>query len=219
MNRRLRSVAPRGGFRSVVGAVLVLACLVPIGCSPRPSPAPHGPPPPSARPPQGRPGGPPQRNPLRPLVFYIPNRVVDLLDAVSVGVGLPSVPYLLPASLHANVHATRALQAGAGSTHGMFVGKGYQRQFLWLLEHHEFSLGPLVVWDLEYEGDELTTEIKEVGVLTPSDEPFAAEQMDYWAVGGHLGVLPVAVSVDLHPVELADAILGFFLVDFRGDDH
>jgi hypothetical protein len=43
--------------------------------------------------------------------------------------------------------------------------------------------------------------------------------MDYFAIGAHAGLLPVALELDVHPVELLDAIAGFFLFDITRDDY
>lgn len=200
--------------------LLFVACAVAAGCAP----------------PAGRSGGPPalkaplpaapsarrpavsRRGPLRPLVFYIPNRMLDLLDVVSFGIGLPSLPDSFPSYAHANVHASRAMQAGAGSTDGWFVGIGYGRAFAWRLRHRELSLGPLTMCELHRSGRP-GGDVERVGILLPSDPPFELGAMDYWAVGGHAGLLLVAASVDAHPAELFDAVAGFFFIDLTGDDY
>ncbi|MFP4058756.1 MAG: hypothetical protein ACLF0G_17955 [Candidatus Brocadiia bacterium] len=198
----------RRAFRRVCAAALACGLAATCGCGPRAQPLQAE----TAEQPAA-----PRRSPLRPVMFYVPNRVLDLLDTVSLGLAVPSIPYLLPASIHANVHATRAMQAGAGGTQGIFLGKGYRRQFAWRLIHHELSVGPLTVCDLEYSAA-TDTEVERVGVLVPSDEPFAEGYMDYWALGAHAGLLVVAVEADVHPLELADAVLGFLLIDLSGDD-
>ena len=212
MTSEVGSARPRcRGLLRVSSAALVLVCLGVGGCARGPSPISPAPPP--VTPPPS-----PKRSPLRPFIFYVPNRIKDVLDVVSFGVGIPSVPYLLPASAHANVHVTRAFQAGAGGTHGLFLGKGYRSRFAWVLIHHELSVGPLTVCELKHVA-EVSAEVGKVGILVPSDPPFDTGQMDYFAVGAHAGLLPVALELDVHPVELLDAIAGFFLLDITGDDY
>jgi hypothetical protein len=155
------------------------------------------------------------------VAFYLPNRVVDFLDVASLGVGIPAPPYLLPAAVHVNVHLTRLVQFGAGSTHGVFVGKGYDRRLAWGLIHHELSVGPLTVTRLERFEDEHepggVAAVDRVGVLLPSDPPFDSGKMDYLAIGVELGA-GAAVQVDVHPGEVLDAVLGLVFIDIVGDD-
>jgi len=156
------------------------------------------------------------------VLFYIPNRLADVLDIVSFGIGLPWPPHIFPASAHANVHLTRAFQVGVGHTHGLFIGKDYQRRLTWVFNHNEFSLGPLTVAGLTYrhwgESGETSASIERAGMLLPGDEPFAQGMMDYWAIGVNAGLLVAAVKVDVHVRELFDALLGFIFLDPMGDD-
>ncbi|MBM4042077.1 MAG: hypothetical protein FJ290_26575 [Planctomycetes bacterium] len=160
-------------------------------------------------------------SPLRALIFYLPNRVLDILDVVSVGVAPPAIPYIFPSSAHANIHLTRAFQVGAGNTRGVFLGKGYGRRFAWGLEHNELSIGPLTFAEYErFQGSGAeTSRVERVGMLLPTDAPFAEGMSDYWAIGAHIGLLPVAVELDVHPVELVDLLLGLLCLDIAGDDH
>jgi hypothetical protein len=199
--------------------VLAVLGLVLAGCGPSPVPRSQAPSLPAALaaslPTQAEPS---RRSPIYNVVFYLPNRIVDLLDCVSFGVGIPSVPFLFPSSVHANAHVTRAFQAGAGTTHGLFLGKDYSREFAWALIHNELAIGPLTVAELKHTTRE-SASVERVGILLPSDEPFAKKHMDYWAIGAHAGMLPVAVSADVHPVEIVDALLGFLFIDILDDDY
>jgi hypothetical protein len=154
---------------------------------------------------------------VKRVMYYLPSRVLDLLDVVSLGVGIPSIPYFFPASAHVNVHATRAFQVGAGGTHGLFIGWGYGRDLAWTFSHQELSIGPLTVCDLKYTADS-PLEVSRVGMLLPTDPPFEEGRMDYWAIGAHVGALVTAVDVDVHLVEIADALLGFLFIDLSADD-
>ncbi len=160
-------------------------------------------------------------SPLRSVIFYLPNRVLDLLDVVSLGVAPPSIPYLFPSSAHANIHVTRAFQVGAGNTHGVFLGRGYGRRFAWGLQHNELSIGPLTFAEYErFQGSGAeTSRVERVGMLLPTDAPFAEGMSDYWAIGAHLGLLPIALEVDIHPAELLDALLGLICIDSANDDY
>lgn len=197
---------------------LVLACLAAAGCGPNPAPLSHSTLPALIAGQLPAQAPPPRRSPIYHAVFYLPNRIVDLLDIVSFGVGIPSLPYVFPSAIHANAHVTRGFQAGLGNTHGLFLGKSFSRDFAWSLTHNEFSVGPFTITELKHTAQS-SAAVDKVGILVPSDEPFAQRRLDYWAVGAHAGFLPVAASVDVHPVEVLDALLGFFFIDLLGDDY
>ncbi len=190
---------------------LALICLAPLGLSA------------GAQTPSGTPAPPEptKPGPMRAVLFYLPNRVADILDVFTLGVGLPSIPYVLPASVHANVHATRAVQVGVGSTHGVFLGKDFRRRLSWGIVQDEFSAGPFTVTHLERfqrQGED-SAKVDRVGMLLPTDEPFAKGLSDYWAVGAQAGVLVAAIQVEVHPIEVLDALLGFLFIDISGDDR
>jgi hypothetical protein len=110
------------------------------------------------------------------------------------------------------------VQAGLGSTHGLFLGKSYSRDIAWALNHTEFSVGPLTVAELKHTA-QTSAEVSKIGMLVPSDPPFERERLDYWAIGAHAGFLPVAASVDAHPVEIVDALTGLIFIDLLEDDY
>ncbi|HPD14434.1 MAG TPA: hypothetical protein PLE19_05760 [Planctomycetota bacterium] len=203
--------------RVAMAALLALAmCLAAMGCAMR-SPAT-----PQALQATGQAAPADGASGYHAIAFYLPNRLVDVLDVVSFGIGLPWPPHLFPASAHVNAHVTRAFQLGAGHTHGVFIGKDYRRRFTWMFEHNEFSVGPLTVAGLTYrhtgaEG-EAAASLERAGMLLPGDEPFAQGLMDYWAVGANVGLLVAAAKVEVHLGELLDALAGFLLFDPAGDD-
>lgn len=41
---------------------------------------------------------------------------------------------------------------------------------------------------------------------------------DYWEIGGTLGLGLIEARVSIHPVDILDAVLGFFFIDIKGDD-
>jgi hypothetical protein len=208
----------------IVIAALVVGALVLSGCGPAPQQLqaktlpPEIEPEPGPTPPPVEPEPERKRSPMAPVMFYIPNRVKDIVDIISFGISPPSIPYLFPASVHANAHATRAIQVGAGNTHGVFLGKGYDYDFAWRFEHDELSILPLTICDMRHYTSTDDDEVERVGMLFPSDPPFEDGEMDYWAIGAHAGLLVVAVEADVHPVEILDAVLGFLFIDIMGDD-
>ena len=157
----------------------------------------------------------------RRALLYLPNRLLDITDMVSASVGVPLLPKLLVARpLHVNAHLTRAAQLGLGASDSIVnVGKGFRRRCLpWVNGVREVSAGPVAMchYTMDVGGEDL--DFRKAGILTPGDRPFAEGFMDYWAVGLEAAVLPVAAKVEIHPVEIADALLGFFLIDLSGDD-
>lgn len=169
---------------------------------------------------QPQPPRPKRASVLRSVLLYLPNRLLDTLDVFSLGIGVPSVAHVFPATFHVNAHATRAVQAGLGSTHGLFVGKDFRRRLAWGMKQDEISIGPFTVTQLErFQGEgEASAKVGRAGVLQPSDEPFAKDMTDYWAVGAHAGAILLAVQADIHPVEILDVLFGFFFVDISRDD-
>jgi hypothetical protein len=149
------------------------------------------------------------------IALYLPDRVLDLLDIVSfdVHVGL---------GVYANVHVTRAMQFGAGARGVAGIGWHDQRSLglelqgeagLWALAFASEAYGGLLTGTsgVVAGGQGLT------GLVEPTDMVFQ-EYRDYWAVGAGVTLLVVGVDVDLHPVELADALVGFTTIDFLHDD-
>jgi len=155
------------------------------------------------------------------LILYLPNRALDITDMISLAVGLPTFPkHWLAGFVHVNAHATRAVQVGAGNTNeNIMVGLGYKRQFLpWFEEKYELSGGPVTFAKHKISRGNNKTDFGKTGIFFPADEPFATGLMDYWGVGAEATVLPIGIQAGVHPVEIADAVLGFFMLDITGDD-
>jgi len=149
------------------------------------------------------------------LVMYPVNRILDILDVVSVYVGLEG-------GLYADVHATRALQASAGAGGGAQVG-WWQKRELAIGSAHVSGVA-LLPFSFEVESNSRagTRGGREVGfrlagLNRPRDLAYQRYR-DYWGVGGRAIALAVGAGVELHPVELVDALLGFVFVDFLHDD-
>lgn len=149
------------------------------------------------------------------LLMYPVNRVLDVLDVVSVHVGLEG-------GLYADAHATRAAQVALGAGGGMQLGWWQKRELAAGAGYVAgMALGP---FSLEVEGLTRagTRGARRVSVSPgpfnrPSD-PTYQRHRDYWGVGLRTVALIVGAEVEIHPVELADAACGFFFVDFLRDD-
>lgn len=155
------------------------------------------------------------------VLLYLPNRVLDIVDMISLNAAVPTFPkHWLAGFVHVNAHVTRVVQVGAGNTNeNIIVGLGHKRQFLpWFEEKYELSGGPLTFAKHKISRGNRKTDFGKTGVFFPGDEPFANGLMDYWGVGAEVTVLPVGVRAEVHPVEIVDALLGFFTIDIVNDD-
>jgi hypothetical protein len=155
------------------------------------------------------------RPPAVRALLYLPDRLLDLGDVLSFDLHLGF-------GLYANVHGTRALQAGLGARGVTGLG-WHERRSLGLRSQEDsgFVLAAL--------GAEATS-----GTLTGSSGIFSwsetlagvqdpghvlyQEVRDYWAVGGAVTLLVLGVDFDLHPLQVADFAAGWLTVDFLDDD-
>ena len=150
------------------------------------------------------------------LLFYIPNRIVDAFDFVSVALGVGPV-------VEARLMATRAIDFGLGisfstakvyKTYNRQYGLGIEEGWYWsfIVGEEDYTIGdttPLVAaYSESCAGFPLPTQ----RVYDFYDGP-----RDYWAIGGSLGLL-IDGDLYVHPVELVDFVLGFFLIDIKDDD-
>ena len=150
------------------------------------------------------------------LLFYIPNRFVDAFDTFSVSLGFGPI-------IEARLMATRAIDVGAGIGMDAKAYKLYNRQYGFGLEEGWY-------WSFICLGEEEFSVFESVGFVSKYTETragfpeptqrvydFFDGARDYWAFGGALG-LGLDGELYVHPVELADFILGFFLIDIKEDD-
>ena len=151
------------------------------------------------------------------VTLYFPNRVLDLLDSFSlnIGVGLTA---------HASLRATHELEIGGGVATTAQMVKDYNRQYGFASRNGYYSgAGPFVSTNMERRPAVLLA--KEYwwdkdGLVTPSDEIFLPKEgaIDFWEIGGSLGLAVIEADVSIHPVEILDAVLGFFFIDITDDD-
>ena len=151
------------------------------------------------------------------VTLYFPNRILDLLDAFSlnIGVGLTA---------HASLRATHEAEIGGGVSVTAQMIKDHNRQYGFARRNGVYSgIGPFVATDMERRPAYLLA--KEYfwdkdGMVTPSDEHFLPKEgvVDFWEIGGSLGAGVIEADVSIHPVEILDAVLGFFFIDISDDD-
>jgi len=150
------------------------------------------------------------------LLFYIPNRFVDAFDTVSVALGVGPV-------VEARLMATRALNFGLGLR--LPTAKVYK------VHNRQYGLGIEEGWYWSFIVGEESYKIHDTTPLVATysetcagfPEPmqrvydFYDGERDYWAIGGSLGLL-IDGDLYVHPVELVDFVLGFFLIDITAED-
>lgn len=158
---------------------------------------------------------PADRSVLAAILLYLPDRLLDLCDVLSFDVHVGP-------GLFVNLHLTRAVQLGAGGR-GV-AGLGW---------HDHRSLGVLTMTESELvlpgfgtnafagmaagtSGVQLVS-AAQGGLHRPSNALYQ-EYRDYWAAGVAVTAVLVGIDFDLHPVELADFLVGFSTVDFLRDD-
>jgi len=154
---------------------------------------------------------------LEALALYIPNRVLDVLDAFSVGVGIG-------ASVRAELMATKAIQVGAGYNFwSAKLFKDCNRQYGAGLQSGWY-------WDFISVGNESMKREHTVGSVKEYYESFLGVPdfrqpiydyydgaRDYWQIGGALGLV-VEGEVYINPLEWIDAAAGLILLDPKQDD-
>ena len=151
------------------------------------------------------------------VTLYFPNRILDILDAFSlnIGVGLTA---------HAGLRATHEVAIGGGFSATVQMVKDHNRQYGFARRDGAYSeIGPIVAVDMERRPAYLL--VKEYfwdkeGLVTPSEEHFLPKEgvTDFWEIGGSLGLAVIEADVSIHPVEILDAVLGFFFIDITDDD-
>ena len=128
------------------------------------------------------------------LLFYIPNRVFDVLDIVRLRARVgPGVA--------ARVRATEGLDVGFGSYAAVFAGLPGPRQDVEL---------PLPVGFESYAGIELGAD---ASVASPNSPDYSETE---FGVSVQAALLGFDFGVD--PIEVVDVITGLALIDLRGDD-
>ncbi len=148
-------------------------------------------------------------------LLYLPDRMLDLLDVVSFDLHFGW-------GAHANLHLTRALQAGAGMRTVSGIGWHDHRSLGAKLQGSSeltvLALGGLA-WSGELVGTSGVRATSDgiAGLHDPGDRLYQ-EMRDYYAVGLELTAAILGVEVDLHPVDLADFVVGWGGMDIQRDD-
>ena len=160
------------------------------------------------------------------VLLFLPDRLMDALDVVSVGVGLGF-------GFDVNVHVTRFVHAPALGIYWVIspvqwrCGRNLSASFD---QEFELGLGPLVMYKSEFFGagtnwgPDAEKEFTKLGLASLRDPMLAERFRSPWAVGaavGPLALVPVRAEAEVHPEQIADFIVGLVtlgFVDLMGDD-
>ncbi len=131
----------------------------------------------------------------RKLLFYIPNRVLDLFDMVRVRLRIGP-------GLAAGVRATEPLSVYVGSYASVYAGLPGPRQRPWL---------PIPVGLETHTG--VTASVADATLDAGIGPDYSPTE-----IGASLHLLLVGADVGFDPMEIVDFLAGFILLDPRGDD-
>jgi hypothetical protein len=158
---------------------------------------------------------PAERPPVVRALLYLPDRLLDLADAVSLDLHLGF-------GLYANVHATRALQVGLGARGVTGLG-WHDRRSLGLREQQDAGVVLVAVGAESTSGTLSGTSgifawAETLAGLQDPEHVLYQEVRDYWGLGVGATLLFLGIDLELHPLQLADFAAGCLTVDFLADD-
>ncbi len=148
--------------------------------------------------------------------LYLPNRVLDCIDVFTVNVGAGPMA-------EAQLMATRAVNGGFGVGKAYMMYWDYNRQFGFGTQSG-FWWSLVCIGEEDWQREGATSLVRDYresvsGIQLPRERNYRWPdgERDYWQIGGALGGLIVG-ELYIHPVEIADLVLGFFLIDIKNDD-
>ncbi len=152
----------------------------------------------------------------RYALLYIPNRLIDATDIVSIDGGFGG-------EFSMYFQATKYFELGGGHGSTYFLSKGYSRQYGGGYRNGTlFGLFFLTTEDLAI--DETFGYVNKFVLNTngfsPADyrmDAYRDDDVDFWSIGGRFGWL-ITFGVGVHPVEIADLVSGVFCYDLKTDD-
>lgn len=156
-----------------------------------------------------------ERSPAARVLLFLPDRVLDLADVLSFDLHLGFGAF-------ANLHATRAVQLGGGVRTVGGVG-WHESRSLGVRNLSEsglvaLGLGPTALGVFRAGTSGLHGASHGVAGAHRPDLPLYRETRDYWELGVDLTLAVLGADVGFHPVELADAVLGWGGLDLLNDD-
>jgi hypothetical protein len=153
----------------------------------------------------------------RYLLFYIPNRLVDATDIITLEASIGG-------GFSAEMQATRYFQLGGSYGESYFLSKAYARQYGG--GHRDinrfgfFFMEKDITFVNETFGsaNEYVIDFPQFSTANYHLDAFKDDDVDFWKVGGRLGWI-VGLGVGIHPIEIADFVTGFFWIDLMNDDY
>ena len=152
----------------------------------------------------------------RYLLFYIPNRLVDATDIITLDMSIGG-------DFAMEFQVTRYFQIGGSYGENYFMAKAYSRQFGCghkNVNHFGFGFMEKNVTFV----DETTGSMKEYVIDFPEFltadyhlDAFRDKDVDFWSVGGRVGWV-LGIGFGIHPLEIADFITGICWFDLSDDD-
>ena len=150
-------------------------------------------------------------------LLYLPDRLVDLLDVITmeahVGVGA-----------YADLHLTRGAQAAAGARGVVGLGTYGARTIVGSRAQANAGVTVLPAGASAQSGALVSAAGIRTGVQTlaglhrPTDAYYQTFE-DYWALGTSLTIGCIGLTAEIHPLQLADFVLGLALIDVLRDDY
>jgi hypothetical protein len=150
---------------------------------------------------------------LRRILFYLPDRVLDLVDVFSLRISAGP-------QLGVRTHVTHALQADlyAGTTLGAAIG---QKHFVGIDGETAVEVGLGPVGPEAFAGFKMGTNLDGgvgLSVLQLPTNQIYQNYRDYWEIGGGFGFLVIGADAAVHPVEVVDFLAGLIGLDLLRDD-
>ena len=151
-------------------------------------------------------------NACHKIAWYLPNRLVDLLDCFSIEAGIGEIGL--------NVQFTRYATFGAGIGYSGMIGWSNNRQL---------GVYTQRIWNADFlnvNGSEVYREnvlgnykpfFQTNSGLIDMDYYCNSRAVDPYAIGVRAGFYPT-IQFQFHPVELADFVAGLLFIDFKNDD-
>jgi hypothetical protein len=152
----------------------------------------------------------------RYLLLYIPNRVIDATDIVTMDFSMGS-------AFSVEMQATRYFQLGGSYGENYFLKKGYARQYGGGHKSTKrfgfFFMEKDVTFVDETSGtvNEYVIDFPQFSAADYHLDAFHDDDVDFWKIGGRVGWF-LGIGVGVHPVEIADFITGIFFLDLMEDD-
>lgn len=160
-----------------------------------------------------RPNG--KRSVWKKVLLYLPDRVLDLLDVISLDLHLGP-------GLYTDVYVTRALQSTIGARAISGIGWNEDRS-LGVRTSAETGVNVLPIGAWTMAGTRAGTGGVQIGkygvagIHNPMDEVYQ-EFTDYYAIGSSVTLIFFGVEANVHPIQIPDFIVGIFFIDFLRDD-